>query len=310
MKNQAFRIFLFAFALGIFILSACSDNSTTPNVPVNVAPQPPTALAATSINDSTIMIKWTASTSVADTSFKEYVLSILQTPYSSIVIRKDQTNYTITGLVEGTEYQFQLEAMSNSGLTSTAAIVTWSPATRFIVNDLGNPILLHERASKLASGLQFCDSTSGFPVCLTSDYKNLWNIAVDTAANGHIIIECAALFASYTPDETTEMCDRIFMANSLSDVFDSEAMDQAHNTDGSKVTFGVDKCDLNDPQLNTNYGVVLAFRAKDPTTQKWHYAKLFVKRQANGNFFLGDTGNRYVECQLSYQKVGDVPYAK
>jgi hypothetical protein len=80
-------------------------------------------------------------------------------------------------------------------------------------------------------------------------------------------------------------------------VFDSQALDAKN--------FAERSIDLTQLASST----VLVVRYKYPGENEYHYAKILIK-YVNGSFLQGTSPNRYVEFEISYQKVAGVPYAK
>jgi len=113
-----------------------------------------------------------------------------------------------------------------------------------------------------------------------------------------LIIASPTLLKQYyqsLPDNlrATEIAAEVYTnVNSLNDVFDSEAL--------NAKTFAEREIDLT--QYSGN--IVLVVRTADN-----HYAKVLVK-YVNGSFLQGSEPNRYVECEVSYQKAAGVPYAR
>jgi hypothetical protein len=92
-------------------------------------------------------------------------------------------------------------------------------------------------------------------------------------------------------------------ANSLDDVFDTQALD--NSTAGFKENL-VNLATLPNPDT----GVVLIMRSRvDASTV--NFAKILVKRNAAGTGFVNGAGSdSYVEVEASYQTVTNVPYAE
>lgn len=300
MKFLKFYHILISLALISLFFTACDETTTTPDEPV---PQPPTNLRATTLDSSTIKIAWNHSPSKDTSIFMGYVLEITPGTFQPINISKDQNTYTIRNLNEGTIYTFKLYAKFTNGKESaTPATVQWSPATRFTTNVNDQPIRIYEYASSFGSGLNIFDETGGKPKTLTVANKNKWNVGIDTRNNRLIFASADKItFGTGTPEAPAEIGDKYWETNSLNDIYDSQALNVG-------VNFQSRELDLNQLDLDPEKGVAFILRIKRGTN--YYYAKILIKRAASGELLQGVPDNRYIECEISYQKVANVPYAK
>ena len=293
------NLFLLLFA-AIFAFSACDDTDN----PINPSekPQPPTKLQATSKSETSVLLRWESSTSETSTDFKEYELRITggANPFQPIPIAKGITSVEVGNLDEGTIYTFSIYGKFNDGtLSETAAQIQWSPATRFIRNQNDQPIRIYESESDLGSGLAIYDPIGDGPKSVKVANGAQWNIGLDTRSG--VLKLASAKLLDYNwgtqPVIITEIANDYYFANDLDDVFDSQALDAK--------TFAERTIDLK--QLNSNF--VIVTRYKYPGENEYHYAKILVK-YVNNSYLQGAANNRYVEFEISYQKVAGVPYAK
>ncbi|MFN3270901.1 MAG: hypothetical protein ACK42G_09955, partial [Candidatus Kapaibacteriota bacterium] len=98
----------------------------------------------------------------------------------------------------------------------------------------------------------------------------------------------------------TEISEDIFLTNTLDNVFDSQALNARNFSTNYYI-------DLADPDYKN--GIVIIVRTKAPGATDWNYAKVLIKPGPNG-LLQGTPDNRYIECEISYQKKTGVPYAK
>lgn len=287
----------------VFVFSACEDNTTEPTTEEPV-PAAPTNLQATSINDSTIALKWDASVDEDDALFEGYVLNItdnnggLYAPIYPVKLEVNQV-LNIESLHRATEYTFSLTAKFTNDSVSTAAVVKWATADRFTMDYYDESIRVYETASTdYGSGLDLSyEDDDNMPANHSVAMGEYWDLGIHTS-NGLIFGSAAKLgYSTVTPDAVTEICKTVIMTEELSSVFDTEAL--------SAKTFVEDVISLDDKTAS----FVIIVRRMDPVTSKYNYAKVLVKN-VGGSFLQGTAPNRYVEFEISYQMEPGLPYAK
>lgn len=282
----------------MFAFNACEEDSTGPE---NDVPSAPVGLMATSINSTTVHIKWTAPGDLDDALFKDYTV-IYYPSNTSADDAPDMTAdmagepFEITGLDEDKTYTFEVITNYTNGESSTAAKIEWAPAIRFETVD-ALTIKIYETASDfLGSGINL-NSTK--PIVTTIDDIVMWNLGIHTE-NGILFGSASQLdYAGASTAASAEMASVAFTANGLNDVFDSEGMDTRSYTERVE--------DLTNVSLGDKSGVVFYVRVANGTG--FNYAKIYVDGNG-GSFLKGTTGNRYIEVTISYQANIDVPYAK
>ncbi|MCE5305875.1 MAG: fibronectin type III domain-containing protein [Chloroherpetonaceae bacterium] len=291
------NLFLVLFA-AIFAFTACDDTDN----PVDPTDKPiaPTSLQATSKNESTVILRWTASTSESNSLFDKYVLTVTggANPIQPFDIAKGTTSAEISGLNEGTIYTFSIVTKFTDGTTSsTSAQIQWAPATRFVRNQNDQPIQVYESASNFGSGLVIFDPIGDGPKSATVSNGAQWNLGLDTR-NGKLVLASARLldYNFITQPGVTEIASEVINANSLDVVFDSQALEAKYFQERS--------IDLT--QQNSSFVIIVRFR--QPGSTQYNYAKVLVKY--NNGFLQGSADNRYVAFEISYQKQAGVPYAK
>lgn len=298
MKLRNLFIVLFA---AIFAFSACEDDSDNPIIPTE-KPQPPTNLQATSKSATSVLLRWTPSTSETNTDFDKYVLTITggTNPIAPFEFPAGTASVEVSGLDEGTIYTFSISTRFYDGtLSETSAQIQWSPATRFTRNQNNEPIRIYETDSDFGSGLVIYDPVGEGPKNATVVNGAQWNLGLDTR-NGVLKLASARLLEynwGTEPVIITEIANDYYFADNLDDVFDSQALD-AKNFAERSIDLSV---------LNSNFVIVV--RYKQPGNNSYNYAKILVKYN-NGTFLQGTPDNRYVEFEISYQMVPGVPYAK
>lgn len=290
--NLTASLMLLVFAL---FLASCSDNTTNP---VDSKPAAVKGLMATSLDNTTIRLLWTEPTD----TYTGFTLDITPGAIAQKTFAKGVTTTDVSGLIEGTVYTFKLKAV-NGTASSDSVTILWSPATRFTKNINDDFIKVYETASTFGSGLQFYNVAGNAPKVLKISNGADWNFGLYSKSAGTTFVGSPSkLTYSYTggTPKLTEISTDYFETNDLNTVFDSQAL----NADPSK--FSEMSIDLE--TLGATTGVVLICRTKDNGTD-WNYAKVFIKK-TGGTFLQGTADNRYIEVQVSYQKVVNVPYAK
>ncbi len=297
-------LLLSSFLLAILIFTAC-DNTTDTTEP-NPTVAGPDSLKATSLNETTVRLRWKLSPDESKTYFKDYVLYISPGAFAPRVISKGTNTIDISGLSDGTIYTFELRARNTDDKESVgSAKIQWSPAFRFSKNINDEPIRVYETASQFGSGLQLYDPTSGKPRTLKVASGEFWNLGVYTKGESSLYsanyISDNNLYNFPTqPSYTTEISEDIFLTNTLDNVFDSQALNARNFSKNYYI-------DLADPDYKN--GVVIIVRTKAPGATDWNYAKVLIKPGTSG-LLQGTPDNRYIECEISYQKKTGVPYAK
>jgi len=89
----------------------------------------------------------------------------------------------------------------------------------------------------------------------------------------------------------------------LNDVFDNVALSSGQTF--AEKSLVLTELEKEDP----GKGFVFIARVKN-TDATYNYAKVYLKLGADGKFLQGTAPNRYIEVEVSYQKISGVPYAK
>lgn len=305
------KILMVAFLATAFLLTSCDEETDDDGDTTLVLPSAPTELMATSIDSTTIHIKWTASENEADSNWVGYVINVSDQAGNVIMDMESISGHTsgdpypVEDLTAGEIYTVELYAQNSDGNSTQAATIMWSPAIRFSSAPDGvSDIALHERASSLGSGLDIYFYDTDFDEKGTASKsvseREEWNLALDTD-NGLIIGSGSQLYVNDPtgnprpmPTETTEISGPI-EAESLNDVFDSEGLDSKNF---SETTF-----DLNNYQSN----IVIYVKVSEGADE--YYAKVLLKRGDNG-WLQGTAPDRYVAAEISFQERTGVPYAE
>ncbi|MCX7880237.1 MAG: fibronectin type III domain-containing protein [Ignavibacteria bacterium] len=301
-KPYFFLIFLVAlFAL----ITSCEETTPVDETPL-VAP--PDSLRATSIDSSTVRLRWKLSSDESKTYFKDYVLYIEPGAFAPKYISKGTNTFDVTGLSDGVIYTFTLKARNSDDEVSSGSVsLQWSPAFRFIKNINDEPIRVYETASQFGSGLQLYDQTNKKPRTLKVASGQFWNLGLYTKLNEQTIYTANYIHENNlynfptAPTYTTEISEDVFLTNTLNNVFDSQALNAKKFSKDIAI-------DLKDPDFRN--GVVIIVRTRPAGQTEWNYAKVLIKPASGGGLLHGNPDNRYIECEISYQRKPGVPFAK
>jgi len=280
------RFFATSFvAVALVILAACD-----PVTPVTVTtPNPVDSLKATSIDAATVRLKWNASTT---TNINGYRVTVLNSASGAAIgtTNVSGTTLDVNGLTAGTVYLFRVQTRT-ADTVSTAREIRWSPAVR-VTTMQGGAVRIYETASGFGSGLAIQGGTArNLVVASGAD----WDFGIETRSADTLRIGSPGSlnYSSIvrTPATDTRTGDQLYLnVDSLSQVFDTQVQM------GSPGSFAI-------PLRTITKGLVLAIQ-----TRAGNFAKIFVK-SANNSLLQGTAPNRYVEVEISYQPVANVPYA-
>jgi Fibronectin type III domain len=274
--------------LFVLTLSSCMDPIGVGTV---IVPTAVSNLQATSIDETTVRLRWTGNTSATITGYKVNIVSSSGTILSTVTPTGSLVD--IGGLTAGRVYTFKVQARSKDTV-STESVITWSPATRIRTAN-SNAVLMYESVSSFGSGLSF---QGGIARNLSIANANDWDIALDTqptsAGNSYDIGSPNktgyTAFANNGGRRTIVSSLVYNSIDSLNQVFDTQ------------LNVGGDERLIN--FTTANRGFVFACR-----TQNGNYAKVFVKASNQGVILQGTAPNRYLEVEISYQPVANVPFA-
>jgi hypothetical protein len=287
MKFSRFLAPLSAVALAITALVVVSCNTASDPITSVTVPNAVSSLQATSVNLTTVRIRWTAPSTTGLTGYRITVLNGTTQVRQLLVTG---ANADIPDLTAGTVYTFRVQART-SDTVSAAQEIRWSPAAR-LVDMQGAGIKIYETESGFGSGLKFQGGTA---LNLTVARGSEWDLGINTRTTGLIKIGSPSKleYSSITSPRRTIVADSSYNGiDSLNQVFDTG------------LRFGTGSEGTYDINSQVNRGFVFAVR-----TVEGNYAKIFVKANASGIILQGTAPNRYIEVEISYQPVANVPYA-
>jgi hypothetical protein len=262
-------------------------------------PKPPTNLMAATADENTINLKWDPSPDESEQAFSGYEIFATGENISLVVSKGTKTAH-IKGLTTSKIYTFNVRSISiinNEKVYSNPVSIEWATATR-----IKDQVKIYEFASTNGSGLDIFDESTGGPVLLKISEKSRCDIILDTRDNFIRLGSASKIdFGTGTTKSVVEFCNSYYEADSLKETFDYEDMSHYGNynemiLDISLIANMTSKC------------IVFNLRILEPCSTQPNYAKLLIRRGPNG-FLQGYGSNRYIVCEISYQKKKGLPYA-
>ena len=297
--EKRFRILLMALLLVAF--AACDEEST--NEPIDADVTAPTNLRASSA-DEALILRWDPSTSEGQDNFGGYKIRVLdqETSEANIVNAPRGSGYTIENLKNGTRYLMNVWAVTTAGKESASPVsIEWAPAIRRSQNQSGDPVRVYATTSTQFNSAVDLFNASGITEVIPQsgqDFKDRGDFYV------------------YAPNATS---------NFLEIRSPSTANNQGMVTQFSSVTYDADALDeqvaTTSPRTSTYTKQEMTITNADVTTGKviygrlsrgnnYYYFRLLVKRGSNGKMVQGSGVDRFLEFDISYQHIRDVPFAK
>lgn len=292
------RLAKFALA-GVMILAlgiaGCNENDNPTNPPAT--PNAPTALMATSRSETTVGLKWTApATGAAPTG---YTVNYTANGVTNS-LNTTGTTLDVPGLTEGTIYTFTVVSKNGTASSVASGAIMWAPAKRLT----GTFKIYSSKSTTNGSGLRFNPAA-----VLKIDQGEQWDICFDNKDGKPLVgspgvsgyVDVNAEFPNGKVVKLVATGRDYTGVNSLDEIYDVDSLSVAP-TGG----FHENLKDLSTvPDQTKGYAFVVRSRV-DPNTV--NFAKVLVK--SNGTGFVQGTGNeQYIEVEVSYQTLTNVPYA-
>lgn len=172
------------------------SSPSLPATPATVA-SAPTSVTGTSYVDSSVPLSWAAPTSNGGTPITSYVIEYSLSPYSSWALATtspascSSTSCTVTGLTNGTGYEFQVAAVNNAGTGpySTPS----SPVTPSTTASAPTSLACSSAASTQSSITWSAPASnggaaiSGYEVQYSSDGGSTWTTASSSAQSPYTL---------------------------------------------------------------------------------------------------------------------------
>lgn len=299
MKLKRFSLLLAAVLLvGI---AACDEDST--NEPVDPDVSAPTNLRASS-DDQAIILTWDNSSSENQDNFGGYKIRVLDQDTNEFFFTNAQkgSGTRISGLKNGTRYLISVWAVTSLDKESASFVsIEWAPAARREVNQDNQAIRVYATTSTTFDS--------------AVDLYNESGITEVIPQAGQIFRDRGDLYV-YAPNGTS---------NFLELRSPSTANNQGLLTQFSSVSYEAD--DL-DEQVATTAPATSTYTGQEVTISNgtfskgkvvfgrlrrgtdYYYFRLLIKRDGTGKLVQGSGLDRYVEMDVSFQHVRNVPFAK
>ena len=304
MKNYKIFLSFFSIVVATLLLIGCDSEKD----PVSPDPTPekikikgPTNLLAYSLNNTTVVIKWTKSADENLIDFDGYLVRILTTSNSLVrerTVNKGLDSLAASELTAGTIYNFEVigKAQSNSTryINSDTNRIQWSPAWRFDTEGT-IPIKIYESSSSTGfpSGLIFYNPSTQQPktVSLLSADSSLIDVYVYTVpGTNNVELRSSHLFRSNRKITRFSIFSRD--VNSLNDPMPSVPDTSTY----TQFSWRIDS-------VAVSTSKVLYFKGNNG-----NYGRILIERNpGNGTLIWGTSPEQYLQVRLSYQSV---PYNK
>lgn len=295
MKKNIFLFFTLILATITFF--SCGEKDPVSPEPQKTKIKPVTNPLAYSLNNTTVVIKWTKSADENLADFDGYLVRILTTTNQLVrerTVNKDLDTLAATDLTAGTIYNFKIIAKAQSNSTkyinSDTVTIQWSPAWRF--NTEGTiPIKVYESSSStgFASGLIFYNPATQQPktVSLLSADSSLIDVYLYTVpGSSNVELRSSHLFR--TNRKITRFSTVFYDVSSLND---------PRSAPPDTTTFT--KFDWRIDSVAVTTSKVLYFKGSNG-----NYGRILIERNpSNGTLIWGTSPEQYLQVRLSYQTV-------
>lgn len=309
MKN-IFRLNIVMAAIAALVMVGCNTNED-PLTPTPTKPSAPSGTMAQSASATSIRLKWTPPTSTTDVT--GYVLMAIEKVAGGtgakrevIVSGAGSTTGVVGGLTEGKIYECMVHALNDTVRSDASNSVDWAPAQR----GTGSYKLYSSNNAAEGSGLGIF-RTSG-PAVLKIANGGEWDICFDDKFNPtdpRIGSPGQSAYVDNSYKFPNGQSAKIIYAgrtytgiNSLDEIYESEALNTNPTPTEEKMY------QLSSIGGTTSWGYAFAWKDESSSPVSYWYGKLIAKR-TGGNFVQGSGSSAYVEVEISYQNVKDLPYA-
>ncbi|MCB2206478.1 fibronectin type III domain-containing protein [bacterium] len=297
--EKRFRILMIVALLVVF--SACDEEST--NEPVDPDVAAPTNVRASS-SDEAVILHWDPSSSEGQENFGGYKINVKNEDdnTSTVVNAPRGDGHTVTGLLNGTRYVFTIWAVTTQDKESpTSVAIEWAPAIRRYVNQTGDPIRVYATTSSTFNSAVDLFNASGIAEVIPQagqEFRDRGDLYVDAPNTTSNFLRIVSPDAANNEGLETQFSTVSYDADDLDEQFATTAP--------STATYS--KHDISITSAQVSAGKVIYGRLS--RNNKYLYFRLLVKRGAAGSMVQGSGADRYLEFDVSYQHVADVPFAK
>lgn len=290
-------------AVMALVMVACSEDTTAPTTD---PPNAPTGLMAKSVNATSVGLKWTAPTGVVvPTGYVVKYNEVGSSTAQEKSVTATSTTATIDGLTNGKVYDFVVIALNDTVRSTASTKVSWAPAAR------GTSVykLYSSKSNTFGSGLHVTGLGGATPSVKKIAEGDSWDICFDDKFNAadprvgspgqSAYVDDNYQFPNGKDAKTVYISNKMYSSiNSIDEIYESEALTLPST--GGEVMLS-----LNTVGGTTGFGFVSGTKQPDGT---YVFAKYVVKR-VGGNFVQGSGNDTFIEVEVSYQTMSNVPYA-
>ncbi len=297
--EKRFRILLI-FAL-LFTFSACDEDST--NEPIDPDVSAPTNVRASSA-DEAVILHWDPSSSEGQDNFGGYKINVLNKDdnSSSVVNAPRGDGFTVPNLQNGTRYLFTIWAVTTQEKESASSVgIEWAPAIRRDVNQDGNPIRVYATTSTQFNSAVDLFNPSGVTEVIPqagTEFKDRGDFYVFAPNNTSNFLEIRSPSTANNQGMVTQFS---------SVTYDADDLDEQYTTTSPRVSTYTNQ-EVSIPNAAVSAGKVVYGRLSRGSS--YYYFRLLIKRGTEDRLVQGSGADRYIEFDVSYQHIRDVPFAK
>lgn len=300
-KNMEKRFRILLVVMLLFTFSACDEEST--NEPVDPDVAAPTNLRASS-SDQAVILHWDPSSSEGQDNFGGDKINVEnQDDNTSTVVNAPRGDgHTVTGLDNGTRYMFTIWAVTTQDKESPSNVrIEWAPAIRRSEDMVGQAIRVHATTSSTFNSAVDLYNPSGMTEVIPqagTEFKDRGDFYVYAPGNNTNFLEIRSPSTANNQGMVTQFS---------SVTYDADDLDEHYTTTTPRVsTYTNQEVSITNAAVNT--GKVVYGRLSRGSS--YYYFRLLVKRGTDGKMVQGSGADRYLEFDVSYQHIRDVPFAK
>lgn len=286
------------FALVALVAVSCNTNDGP--VDPGTKPGTPTSLKAQS-RATGVGLKWDAPAGgVSPTGYRIYYnVTGTATKLSLDVTGATTDTAVVTGLLPGVRYEFTVQALNGTTVGDATPALEWASANRTGI------LKMYSSQSAFGSGLIV---HSGVPRVATTALGDLWDLCFDDKDSLNPAISSPGV-SGYVDNSymfpNGKQAKIVYMGHAYTNVNDLNDIYESVDLQTISTTFKEDSRVLSTVGGTGNIAFVFA-QKNSPVS--YTFGKVLVYRSGT-SFIQGSNPNKFIEVEVSYQTVADVPYA-
>ena len=296
---------MIAILAGFFVVG-CEE---TPSTPTGNGVDAPTDLEAVTLGATSVGLKWVGAVPVGS----RYDVSWTNADGTSTGEKSvnEAVSTTVEGLTAGVEYTFSVVFVNADGDASLATTINWAGATRYPVAGSTVEINMYEFDSDNGSGLILDGATGPENASMSANNPNLGEVQLAFFLNsdGTFSIGPSFGYPSTTfanadgTDPNVIVSDQIFTTPSLDDWYLASSLTSLLTQNSQNIFDNLAAARTD----GAGYAFVVRIGSD---AASYHFARVFIKPDSNGNFINGVAPNRFISLEISYQNTVNLPFAK